>query len=135
MAFVGMIPAAQPEYEERETSADRRLKVRYPLDLPVSYRTLGRSTLSGEGRALNISSAGMLVARSRELSVGSQVELRIEWPFLLEGRIGLQLVALGTVVRSGPAQFAVLFSQHQFRTVRSRQTEPAPTLSVGLSTD
>jgi hypothetical protein len=63
-----------------------------------------------------MSSGGMLVTRSRQLKVGVLVELRVDWPLLLDGRIGLQLVATGHVVRSGPSSFAVLFNQHQFRT-------------------
>jgi len=101
-------------------AVERRSKVRFPLDLLVSYRTLGRASVSGEGRAVNLSSSGMLVSRPHQLSVGDSLELRVEWPSLLEGRIGLQLVVTGKVVRSGPSSFAVFFNQHQFRTTRTK---------------
>jgi hypothetical protein len=67
---------------------------------------------------VNISSGGALVAfrvSRREISVGAQVEIRIEWPCLLEGRIPLQLFAVGCVLRRGASDFAVAFEVHQFR--------------------
>ena len=46
----------------RPIPADRRLKVRYPLDLGVRFRSLsGRSRFSGAGRTVNMSSGGVLV--------------------------------------------------------------------------
>ena len=124
MACLTEIPFVQEKHQETAPSftgpAERRSKLRFPLDLQVRYRTLGREPLSGEGRALNVSSGGMLIARSHELSVGARVEVRIEWPWLLERRVGLQLVAVGKVVRSGPSNFAVLFRKHQFRTAGNR---------------
>ena len=100
---------------------ERRSKVRFPLGFQVRYRILGEeSPLWVEGRALNMSSGGMLIGRTHDLGVGEVVEVRIDWPLRLEGRIGLQLVAVGKVVRCGLADFAVLFSQHQFRTAGIR---------------
>ena len=106
--------------EPDDYTVERRSKVRFPFDLQVRYRTLGPESLSGEGRALNISSGGILIARPHQVSVGEPVELRIEWPSLLEGRIGLQLVVTGKVVRCGASSFAVLFNQHQFRTTGNK---------------
>ncbi len=64
---------------------------------------------------LNMSSSGILVEDVHGLSVGALVELRIGWPSRLEGRIGLQLVAVGKVVRCDPSSFAVLLRNYQFR--------------------
>jgi hypothetical protein len=40
-------------------SMERRSKVRYPLRTPVSYRTLDGLALTGEGEAVDMSSAGV----------------------------------------------------------------------------
>jgi len=101
-------------------SMERRSKVRYPLRTPVSYRTLDGLALTGEGEAVDMSSAGILVSSRHQLRVGSKLEVRIQWPPLLERRIPLQLITVGKVVRCEPSVFAVLFRQHQFRTMGSR---------------
>jgi hypothetical protein len=102
---------------------DRRSKVRYPLVLNLRYRTLGRKLYHGQGQALNLSSGGALVYSQHELNVGAELEVRIEWPSLLDGCIPLQLVAFSRVVRCGASSFAVCFRRYQFRTLR-RQVPP-----------
>jgi hypothetical protein len=105
--------------------AERRSKLRYPLDLSVRFRPLsGKFPFSGAGRAVNVSSGGVLVvsphvASQRVINVGEQVEMSIEWPSLLDGKIPLQLFAVGRVVRSRASVFAAVFERYQFRTVRS----------------
>lgn len=97
---------------------ERRSKVRFPLSLQVRYRTLWPTPATGVGRTVNMSSNGILVEHPHQLSQGAELELRIEWPLLLEGEIGLQLVATAKVVRSEPSGFAASFVRYQFRTVR-----------------
>jgi hypothetical protein len=65
---------------------------------------------------MNISSGGVLVASQNEIGAGIEVELSIEWPFLLDGRVPLQLVAAGKVVRCDTSSFALLLTRHEFRT-------------------
>lgn len=105
---------------------ERRSRIRYPLTLRVRYRTLGRKKQhSGEGQAVNLSSGGALVVSQHELAVGAELEVRMEWPPLLDGRIPLQLVAVARVVRCGESSFAICFRRHQFRTLNSNvQTIP-----------
>ncbi len=67
-----------------------------------------------------MSSGGVLVAAPHEISAGTPLELSIEWPFLLEGRVPLQLVGSGKVVRCETFGFALLLSRHQFRTAKKR---------------
>ena len=98
---------------------ERRNKVRFPLELPVRYRTLGKGCPGiGAGWVQNISSGGILVAAQHEVSVGTRIELNIEWPFLLDGRVPLQLVTMGSVARCDDSSFALALSRHQFRTTR-----------------
>ena len=114
----GVIVANQP------IPAERRLKFRFPLDLSVRFRPLSGSLFSGAGRAVNVSSGGVLVVSQHvvsqhEISVGARLELSIEWPSLLDGRIPLQLFAVGRIVRHRASGFAAAFERYQFRTVRS----------------
>ena len=96
---------------------ERRSRVRFPLELRVRFRTLGkRDPVAGIGSVVNMSSGGVLVAFQHEISAGTPVELNIEWPAALDGRVPLRLVAVGTVVRCEIASFAVGLERHHFRT-------------------
>ena len=116
---------------------ERRSNSRYPLDLRVSFRLISRaSPLSGAGRTVNLSAAGLLVATPGvvscdEFSAGARLEINIEWPVLLDGRIPLQLFAIGLVVRRGAANFAVTFQHHQFRTMAKLKTDASPVSKHG----
>lgn len=106
--------------------AERRFKPRYRLDLNVRFRCLSGSFFSGAGQALNLSSGGILVASPKPVTqdaiiVGALLEMRIEWPSLLDGKVPLQLIAVGRVVRRRAAGFAATFEQYKFRTASSIQ--------------
>ncbi len=101
-----------------KTIIERRSKARYPVNLTVRYRTVGRSQrVDGVGHTVNMSSGGLLVSCDREVSAGARMEVNVEWPLLLNGKVPLQLVASGRVVRCGGSTFAVSFAQYQFRTM------------------
>ncbi len=117
-------------------SADRRCKVRYPLDLSVRFHSLsGRPSFSGVGRTVNMSSSGVLVVwqhgSQHDIIAGARMEISIEWPSLLDGRIPLQLVAVGRVRRVGASVFAATLERHQFRTVGSAR-QPLARLGSNL---
>jgi len=99
--------------------AERREKVRYPLGLSVRFRScLSDSAFSGQGLAINMSSSGILVASQQHVVEGALVEMSIEWPFVLNGRIPLQLTANGRILRRGPSRFAASIERYEFRTVK-----------------
>src|SRR5579862_3354004 len=78
---------------------ERRSRLRFPFELRVRFRTLGQSyPVAGIGWVVNLSSNGVLVAYQHEVSAGTQLELNIDWPTRLDGRVPLHLVAVGTVV-------------------------------------
>jgi hypothetical protein len=112
--------------------AERRSKVRYPLELNLRYRYFaGGSLRFGAGRTVDVSSGGVLVASTRiispqELIVGDEVEMSIEWPPMLDGRISLQLFAVGSIARRRPFDFAVSFERYQLRTMRRSSQKAAP---------
>jgi hypothetical protein len=64
-----------------------------------------------------MSSGGVLVAHRHEIGAGATIELNIDWPFLLDGRVPLKLAIQGIVARCDTSTFAVVLS-HQFRTTR-----------------
>jgi len=111
---------------------ERRAKVRFPLELGVRYRTLGRGAhLAGVGSVVNMSRGGILVASQQEIEVGTRIELNIEWPSLLDGRVPLRFVTVGKVVRSDASGFAVMLAQYQFRTAGRPVTQSMPRAAEG----
>jgi PilZ domain len=105
------------------TLIERRATFRFPLALRVRFRTrMPASPYSGEGWVWNISRGGILVSSEHEIGVGTEVELNIEWPSLLYGRIPLRFVAVGEVVRCDVSSFAVVLARYQFRTAKKKAT-------------
>ena len=91
---------------------ERRSKVRFPLELRVRYRSLARRCpAEGTGVVMNMSRSGVLVSSDHAISEGVRVELNIEWPSLLDGRVPLQVVTVGRVVRCEPSRFAVVLAR------------------------
>ena len=102
---------------------ERRSKVRFPLELRVSYRTLGRGSASvGKGLVVNMNRGGVLVSGQHEVAIGRRIELSIEWPSLLHGRVPLTFVSVGEVVRCDASSFAVTLARYQFRTAKRKVT-------------
>ena len=103
----------------QSAALDRRSKVRFPLELRVRYRSLTRRCpMAGIGVVKNISRSGVLVSSEQVVGEGARVELNIEWPSLLDGRVPLQVVTIGRVVRCEPSSFAVVLAHYQFRTAK-----------------
>lgn len=116
---------------------ERRVKARYPVELNVRYQVLcADGPIAGVGQTVNMSSGGMLLACASNVAEGSRIKLFVEWPSLLNGTTPLQLITVGTVVRSTPYGISVVFESYQFRTMsrarRSNVTEmPRPVQSYG----
>lgn len=104
---------------ENSFSLERRSKARFPLRLGVRYRSLsGNPMLFGEGKTLNMSSCGLLIAPDAEAQVhtGARLQLTVDWPLRLHGTTPLQLIVACRVTRSMPEEFAVRLEQYLFRT-------------------
>ncbi|MBF8285289.1 MAG: type IV pilus assembly PilZ, partial [Anaerolineales bacterium] len=61
------------------------------------------------------SSGGVLFSSDQVLSVGTKVELAIDWPFLLQRTCALRLVVMGRVLRSDPSGTAIQTERYEFR--------------------
>jgi len=72
---------------------------------------------TGEGRTLDLSSAGVRFESGRALPEGFDVELSIFWPVLLHNVAPMQLVVQGRIVRSEGGQIVIRMVQHEFRTM------------------
>ena len=99
-------------------AGERRAKIRYPVEMNLLCRTLGDGeSIPVTGRTVNLSSRGVLIETSGEhhLAAGRKVEIKMQWPCLLEGGIPVNLVATGTVVRCGASRFAATMDCHEFR--------------------
>ncbi len=106
---------------------ERRAKRRYPLQLNIRFRsTQGKLLVAGDGRTLNISSAGLLIAASQDVRKGLRLQLTVEWPWLLDDTTPLQLVAESRVVRASESEFAVRLERYQFRTSRRQSMRVDP---------
>lgn len=94
----------------------RRSQYRFAIALDIEYKVDG-----GErkiGRAMNLSSKGILFKATDRLAVGKRIQLFIAWPMKLDGNVALTLWANGEVVRNNGQHIAVHLSRYEFRTAR-----------------
>jgi hypothetical protein len=96
---------------------DRRADNRHEigLDLTFSYRSRGR-TVSGTGRATDISRGGVRFRADTPLPDGVDAELHIAWPFLLQGVIPLRLVMPGKILKTDERGTVLRARSYAFRT-------------------
>ena len=97
---------------------DRRHSDRFPIEREVRYKVLSKRSgeETGEGKTLNMSSAGVLFTANQTLVPGKRMELSITWPAQLNNKCALRLVARGRVVRSLNGMAALEIQQYEFRT-------------------
>src|SRR6266536_3271302 len=110
-----------------EISDDRRVKRRYPINLPVQYKIMKNYlvTGTGTGSSLDLSSGGISFSSTEPLRVGSYLELSVSWPVLLNQSCPLKLVASGRVVRSDYNCTAIRLDRYEFRTQGARAMQAA----------
>ena len=97
---------------------ERRSAERFPLQLDVRYREMGRRSdcAQGIGSTKNVSGKGILFTTQHILRSGARVELSVDWPMRLDGKTPLRLVIQGRVVRSMNGHAVVMIQRHEFRT-------------------
>jgi hypothetical protein len=111
-------PLAPP----RTYQSNRRLHDRYPLALKLQYKIPNKKGLvhHGCGRTLDISSGGVLFEADCLLPASGPIELAIDWPYLLDGVVSLELVMKGPIVRSDTKAVAVKADHYEFLTAGAR---------------
>jgi len=103
---------------EEQLGGERRATDRFPIESELRYKLIEarRMAETGLGRTLNMSSGGILFTSGASIPVGRRVEVSVDWPARLNGNCGLQLVALGKVVRSDAVTAAVRIEKYDFHT-------------------
>jgi hypothetical protein len=114
-----MIPSGTervPQWERHHP--ERRAARRYPIEIAVVYRIVrkGKVLQRGIGLTRNLSSGGLLMESTANLSVGTDVEVFLAWPARLEGEINLNLWIQGRTVRVGENCTAIAIQRSDFRT-------------------
>jgi len=105
-----------------QSGDERRASHRYPLGLDLYYTILSGHDrqITGTGHVIDVSSSGVRFTADRPLSIGLKAELAIRWPVVLEGDAQLQLILLGTIVRTDGDEVGIEVLRHQFRTCGRR---------------
>ena len=99
---------------------ERRSAIRFPIKSQLRWVVLNRKTgpLSGTGETVNVSSAGFAFLSNVALAPGCRLELDVEWPAELDGRVPMKLVVSGKVVRVEGLIVCVTIDKREFRTAK-----------------
>jgi PilZ domain len=102
----------------KEPGPDRRASVRFPLSLDLRYSVwhTRAPVETGSGQIIDLSRSGLRFAAPGPLEPGLKLDVAINWPVLLDGRVQLQLILTGVVVWSSGTQIALRIQRHDFRT-------------------
>ena len=113
---------------------DRRAERRYEhrMELRFTYRTRGILQF-GSGYTLDLSRAAVRFSSETPPPDGSEVELRIAWPFLLQNVCPLELVVRGTAMRTSDRGTVLTLHDYEFRTCGQRSFNQAVATAAGNS--
>jgi hypothetical protein len=97
-------------------SGFQKLRIRYPVALPIQYESQADGGMSGFGHTLAITTKTVTFASDQYLRVGIKVRLSILWPAKLQDGTSLNLSMVGRIERCARGEIDVAVSQHEFRT-------------------
>jgi hypothetical protein len=100
-------------------SSHEKASDRYPVSLQLCYKAISNlGIVLGFGQTRMMSSQSIIFAAGDGLKPGMGAQIALAWPFLLEGRVPLQLVLDTTITggRDGVAEARIL--AYDFRTRR-----------------
>ncbi len=111
---------------------NRRRSDRFPVERDVRFKVTRAKTpwsknprsaapesslpATGDGKTVNVSSAGVSFTTTERLAPGSDIEVSIDWPVELNNSCALRLVGRGRVVRSVDGEAAVHVQNYEFKT-------------------
>ena len=110
---------------------DRRTSRRYELALNLRFSYVKKgAAIHGNGTTVELASGGVLFHADAPPPDGVEVELRVEWPFLLQEVCNLEVLLKGRVIRTDSRGTAVKMHGYEFQTCgpRSFAEAPAPRL-------
>lgn len=99
-------------------SPDRRINVRFDLQLDATYTILqhNRVFATGSGKTLDMSSGGLLLKTEGPVPCTSHVRISVAWPARLQNGMPLKLFLQGYVLRSESNYAAIRIRRYEFRT-------------------
>ena len=96
---------------------NRRADRRYELVLPLRFTcSVWAADRTASGHTLELSHGGVRFWTDSHPPDQSAVELKIQWPFLLQDVCPLELQVAGTVLRTDSRGTVVTISKYEFRT-------------------
>ena len=104
----------------------------YPLRLPVRIDLLRQGALAEQfiGTTSAISSGIVRCRVQQNLRSGMRVLVRIDWPVLLNGQVGIVLVVQGRVVFRESDSIEVVINKYEFRVLASKQQTSTQSLAA-----
>jgi hypothetical protein len=105
---------------------DRRHGIRFPIKSELRWVVLNRKIgpLTGRGETVDFSSSGLSFLSDVPLSPGCRLELSVDWPVELDGRVPMRLLATGKVTRAEGLIICVVIEKTEFRTARRKTGRP-----------
>ena len=85
---------------------------RFPISTPVKYIV---EKVEGEGVTCNVGSDGLLMKTTCVFPQGRRIELSLDWPATLDGRLPLRLDILGKILWSNVRGTAVEILSYEYR--------------------
>jgi len=101
---------------------ERRSGIRFPIKSELRWTVLNRKIgpLTGRGETVDFSSSGLSFRSDMQLPPGCRLELDVDWPVELDGRVPMKLLATGKVVRVQGSLVCVTIEKKEFRTAGRR---------------
>jgi hypothetical protein len=85
---------------------------RFPISTPVKYIV---EKVAGEGVTCNVGSDGLLMKTTCVFPKGRRIELSLDWPAMLDGRLPLRLDISGKILWSNVSGTAVEILSYEYR--------------------
>ncbi len=113
---------------------DRQAARHHECEMPLRFVCQsGGTQYTGSGCTADLGRREVHFVSDYPLPNGAEVELRIEWPFLLQGVCPLELRMWGRVLRSDEQHTVVTMRDYEFHTCGARSFNQASANAVNWS--
>jgi hypothetical protein len=102
---------------------DRRAEKRYAYAMPLRFQVTSGEPCAGAGRTGDLGRKSILFQTDVPPPKDAEIELRVDWPFLLQNVCELELYVWGRVLRSDCRGTVVVMRRYEFRTRGARSFE------------
>ena len=105
-------------------SLERRMECRYGFEQPLIFSfNRHRNALLGAGQTIELGGGGLLFQSDWPPPDGVAIEVRMAWPFLVQGVCSVVLLIQGTVVRTDARGTAVRMQRYSFQTAETGESD------------